>query len=229
MMELKKTKFTIAKEDLRPFFKSVKCNRNNKFDCLLDSGAELPVWCASLKSLKTTFPSAERQPDMKAVVTGFGAGFSLADVYLIPELEICNGKDSLIFRRFYLPILSRRNFGADLILPSHLFRDSNIILRQSDSASKKILEFQSENQVFRTIYSKREVTAEQLEKWKALIKKLRVQSTLYFPDPDSLSDSFTLIDREGKFSSVLSQDALDVEEDSPLDDPPNDIRWTNAF
>lgn len=212
-MKLKRIKFVINKDNLRPRFKSKQCAINREFDCLLDSGAKLPVWCASAKSLIKVFPSAVFQPKMKTIITGFGSGFVLTDVYLIPKLEIFNGSDSLIFKEFYLTIINRKSFGVDLILPSCFLKDSGIVIEQFNSVNKKTLEFHCVSNIFQTTYSKREVSKKETDNWKESIKKqikfIKEKGNVGLPDPSSIPDTFTLIDCEERFVNVLMQELFD--------------------
>lgn len=106
---------------------------------MLDSGASIPVWCAGIKSFKLTFPKAKLQEQTKYILGGFGSGFEVADVYYVPAMMLNNGEHSIVFNRTYLPVVNKNRFGADLILPSSFFKNSNIIISQIQSLPEKQL------------------------------------------------------------------------------------------
>ena len=84
-----------------------------------DSGASIPVWCSGAEHLKETFPQAESRKNLKGLLSGFGEGFELADVYYIPRVVLSNGQQMIVLNRTYLPVVNRDSFGANLILQCH--------------------------------------------------------------------------------------------------------------
>jgi len=58
MNELEQLKFELDENYLKPVFTSLACPSNNRFTCMLDSGARIPVWCANEEALLDAFPNA---------------------------------------------------------------------------------------------------------------------------------------------------------------------------
>ena len=56
---------------------------------LLDTGAQTPVWCSGKDLFMTAYPEAVKT-DYVSHITGFGSGFSTAEVYKIPVFVIEN-------------------------------------------------------------------------------------------------------------------------------------------
>lgn len=122
--------FDLHTEKLKPVFTSEECATNNEFSCMLDSGAGIPVWCTGKNTLIDAFPTAVLKSDLKGLLGGFGYIPFITEVFYIPKISICNGKDSILFKDFYLPVIDKKSFGTDLIIPSSIFKNSNILISQ---------------------------------------------------------------------------------------------------
>jgi len=70
---------------------------NKQIKCMLDTGADMPVWCGSEGLLKIVFPQAERT-DKKFLLSGFGRKPEVVDIYKIPEFTIKAGNEILVFQ-----------------------------------------------------------------------------------------------------------------------------------
>lgn len=122
---------------VKPIFISLSNNSNKEFQCMLDSGASIPVWCSGEMSVKKVFPKAKLQDKTKYVLGGFGRDFEIANVYYIPAMTLSNGVRSVTFYKTYLPVVNKNRFGADLILPSSFFTNANIVISQMQSLPEK--------------------------------------------------------------------------------------------
>lgn len=150
--------FSLDENSTKPVFISYENAINNEFTCMLDTGAAIPVWCSGVAQLLDAFPSAVYKPDLKTILSGFGTGFQVADVYYIPEIEFNNGDGSFMrFTEFYLPVVERKTFGADLIFPSAMLRETNILLCDSaDGGLEKSLFLQNSSLLYKTRYTYRQ-------------------------------------------------------------------------
>lgn len=82
----------------------VIANRANGMDdliTLIDTGANMPVWCADEKLLKLTFPGVYKVKD-NATITGFG-GMSSASLWVIPQFIFSDGYEQVVYPQ--LPIM----------------------------------------------------------------------------------------------------------------------------
>lgn len=156
----------------KPVFISTVCAINNKFTCMLDTGAAIPVWCSGVKQLNKTFPSAVYKPDLKTILSGFGTGFQVANVYYIPEIEFNNSYGNFMrFTEFYLPVVERRTFGADLIFPSAMLRETNILLCDSaDGGLEKSLFLQNNSLLYKASYTYRQLPVSTVNKIKEICR-----------------------------------------------------------
>jgi len=99
-------------------------NTHNNFDCLIDTGARVPVWCAGEKLLKVYYPMCVKQ-DAIFILNGFGTGYETADVYLIPNFILSDGKQSIIYHNM-LAAVTNRDYSFNMILSYNLFNKMNI-------------------------------------------------------------------------------------------------------
>lgn len=104
---------------------------------LMDSGANMPVWCSGEKLFLDTYPSAKKT-DFSAHISGFGNGFTEADVYLIPEFTLGNVETILSIKNLHVAVTEKTNIGFDFLLSSTMFSkaDSHYL----NSAGKIIFE-----------------------------------------------------------------------------------------
>ena len=101
--------------------------------CLIDSGADTPVWTKGAERL-TLFYKADKLEEKKFLLSGFGNGYEIIDVYKISNVELVgvdeNGsKDKIIFKNIIVGCTSRPSMVADLILPNTAFSHMNLTIR----------------------------------------------------------------------------------------------------
>lgn len=195
--KFKEIDFILKTKKLKPIFTSTECKANNEFICMLDSGAAIPVWCSGVPALLDTFPTAVLKPDLKSILSGFGTSFEVVDVYNVPKVELCNGSHSIIFENFYLPVTDRKNFGADLIIPSFMFKNSNILLSQLESlGNQKRLFIQYQVGHYRTHYTVRYLSMQEVTRLNKLCEK------------QDITIDTKILGGAGEFYKVLVQDDL---------------------
>lgn len=177
----------------KPVFTSWENKYNDSFECMLDSGASIPVWCSGVEHLKLTFPQAELCTSLKGLLSGFGKGFEIVDIYYIPSLVLSNGQHSIVLNRTYLPVVNKDSFGANLILPSAIFKNANIIISQMQSLSEKQLILQCHSLWYTMKYTKYLLNAEAVRKLREDFKILNI------------SDEDAILGAEGELKDELAQ------------------------
>lgn len=185
--------FSLDEEHLKPVFMSLENQTRKGFTCMLDSGASIPVWCSGAKLLRRTFPEAMHETDMKSLLSGFGSGLEIADVYYLPKMELYDGSCSIVFQKVYLPVVKRDNFGANLILPSSIFKNANILISQMQPLQGKKLFFQCRHLVYKLKYT---VCSLSLEILQALKEKYSVEG---------ISEKHRIVGAEREFRQELMQ------------------------
>ena len=121
--------------------------------CLIDSGADTPVWTQGAERLCKTF-KAEQIKGKKFFLSGFGTGYEIVDVYKIIDLELPGMGEKIIFKNITVACTSRPMMVADLILPNTAFSHMNVMLRNLDVGSPLVeIEHKKEEYYVNPIYS----------------------------------------------------------------------------
>lgn len=104
--------------------------------CMLDTGADIPVWCAGLETLKLLYPNSYKS-DGIFLLGGFGKGITKVDMYVIPEFTI----GTLTFKNLNIAVLDKRRFSWDVILSYTMFTkmDYFILNRNQDTPLLQIV------------------------------------------------------------------------------------------
>lgn len=188
--------FSLSRRVAKPVFTSLENKYNGEFRCMLDSGASIPVWCSGERTLKLAFPQAELRGKLKGLLSGFGKGFEMVDVYYIPRVVISSGQQVIVFNQTYLPVVNKDSFGANLILPSSIFKNANILIAQMQSLPEKQLILQSNNLWYTMKYTKYVLDAE-------VIRRLRENFNIL-----NVSDKDAILGAEGELKEELAQLSL---------------------
>lgn len=134
----------LSSNKVKPVFTTVT-KSNKKITCLFDTGATMPVWCKSEGLFKVLFPQAKLITG-QYILSGFGKGAEIVNVYEIPEFYISNGSSKIVFKNLLLATSFDRDFGCDLILSYTMFNliDYSVLNRNRDYPALR-LEFDREN------------------------------------------------------------------------------------
>lgn len=118
--------------------------------CLIDTGADVPVWTQGADRLKDLF-EAEKVVGKKYLLSGFGTGYEIVDVYKVHDLvlnESNNDSDNrIIFKSVTVACTSRPAMVADLILPNTAFSHMNLTIRNMEVESP-VIEIEHEKDEF---------------------------------------------------------------------------------
>ena len=137
----------LSNRSAKPVFTTIT-SADKQIKCMLDTGADMPVWCGSEGLLKIVFPKAQLA-DKKFLLSGFGRKPEIAHIYKIPEFIIKGENESLTFQNLYMASSFGRNFGCDLILSATMFKqmDYAILNRKRDTS---VLEITYDRDVYYT-------------------------------------------------------------------------------
>ncbi|MCM1135208.1 MAG: hypothetical protein NC400_06485 [Clostridium sp.] len=101
-------------------------NRQKGFTCLIDTGARVPVWCTEEQLLKTIYPDCIKQ-NAVFMLSGFGNGFEVANVYKIPKFILSDGKYSIMYNNLIVAVTNKdRDFIFDMILSYNMFNKMSL-------------------------------------------------------------------------------------------------------
>ena len=81
----------IMQKAARPFFDMD--TGDSTIRCLVDTGAEIPVWCFDKDLLKSVFPDCE-STTFATYISGFGRGRTYADIYNLISRKIIHSSPS---------------------------------------------------------------------------------------------------------------------------------------
>lgn len=137
----------LSNKSTKPVFTTMT-PADKQIKCLLDTGADMPVWCGSEGLLKIVFPKVQ-QIDKKFLLSGFGRKPEVVNIYKIPEFFIKSEDEVLVFQNLYAASSFGRNFGCDLILSATMFSHMDYaILNRKRNPS--ILEIKCDRDVYYT-------------------------------------------------------------------------------
>ena len=121
--------------------------------CLIDSGADTPVWTQGSERLCRTF-KAEQVNGKKFILSGFGTGYEIVDVYKVFDLELPGAGEKIVFKNIAVACTSRPTMVADLILPNTAFSHMNVMLRNLDVESPVVeIEHKKEEYFVNPVYN----------------------------------------------------------------------------
>lgn len=137
----------LSNKSAKPVF-TTKTPTDRQIKCMLDTGADMPVWCGSEGLLKIVFPKVQLI-DKKFLLSGFGRKPEMVGIYKIPEFMIKAEDESLTFQNLYMASSFGRNFGCDLILSATMFShmDYSILNRKKETS---VLEITYDRDVYYT-------------------------------------------------------------------------------
>lgn len=137
----------LSNKSAKPVF-TTRTPTDRQIKCMLDTGADMPVWCGSEGLLKIVFPKVQLI-DKKFLLSGFGRKPEMVRVYKIPEFMIKTEDKSLTFQNLYVASSFGRNFGCDLILSATMFShmDYSILNRKKETS---VLEITYDRDVYYT-------------------------------------------------------------------------------
>ena len=128
---------------------------NSKINCLIDTGADTPVWTMGEKSLIHDL-KAEPVRDKRFLLSGFGKEPEIVPVYQIPEIVIKSEEDDdeLVFKNMLIACTLRPTMTFPLIIPATMLLKMNYTIRNiGDSAPKLEIEHEQHEYYVRPVYS----------------------------------------------------------------------------
>ena len=99
---------------------------NAVLNSLIDSGASTATWVSGLDFFYKMFPGAVLQPDLKAIIRGFGGEGEVVPVYILPEFILMDERSEMIRYR-NLPIaVTKRAFDFHMIISYPMVNKMNV-------------------------------------------------------------------------------------------------------
>lgn len=108
-----------------PIFNIKKYN----ISCMLDTGANIPVWNGSLSLFKHKFKECNPiKTKYYSSIGGFGEGSTDMPVYKLSNFELTNGNQKFTFKELYIAVEENRKRNFDLLLTYSMFKSIHIII-----------------------------------------------------------------------------------------------------
>ena len=123
---------------------------NGMFDCLIDTGATMPVWCGDSTMLIYYYPKAEPTKYI-AMIAGYGKGYHMARVWKIPQFimedRLNNGQYQI--SNLYIAVAPKRHFGFLMIASAIMFSDANYsIINHATKNGDVVLRIETYRDIF---------------------------------------------------------------------------------
>lgn len=95
--------------------------------CLIDTGADTPVWTSGENLFLKAFPDAELVDDILFELGGFGKESELVPVYKIPKFMIKSDYDNniIVFNNLLVACYIKNSISTPLILSATMFKHTN--------------------------------------------------------------------------------------------------------
>lgn len=95
--------------------------------CLIDTGADTPVWTSGQTLFLKAFPDAELVEDILFELGGFGKENELVPVYKIPKFTLKSDYDSsiIVFNNLLVACYIKNSISTPLILSATMFKHTN--------------------------------------------------------------------------------------------------------
>ena len=153
----------------------IKLNITGKYiQCLVDTGAEIPVWCSSEAAFIKRFPNAELCAN-KIKISGFGGDGTYHKVYKIPEFRVASTASGGYYtiHNMYCAISTNADIGYLMILSASMFYMMDYFVSNTqnrfevlysrddyymvlDVADKSLSMFTQDNASLKSLFSKAE-------------------------------------------------------------------------
>lgn len=108
------------------------------FDCLIDTGASMPVWCGESILLTSYYPEAKPTKYL-ALIAGYGKGYQVARVWVVPEFMIIDKENRNQYRinNLYIAVAPKKRFGFLMIASATMFAGVNYTIVNCIEHEKK--------------------------------------------------------------------------------------------
>lgn len=95
--------------------------------CLIDTGADTPVWTSGETLFLKAFPDAELIADILFELGGFGKESELVPVYKIPKFTLKSDYDNniIVFNNLLVACYVKNSISTPLILSATMFKHTN--------------------------------------------------------------------------------------------------------
>jgi hypothetical protein len=153
MQDIKRLRFEIQREDKIIIY--VTGENKRLVSCMIDTGANTPIWFMGEEHLKHRYPSAYKT-DKLTIIHGLGKE-PLYDipVWIIPQFVVTDDDgNSIIFHNLMISVIQAKEYAFNMIIPLTMLNRMNFTLDYLTSGSRAyfVLETNKTNFFIRPIY-----------------------------------------------------------------------------
>lgn len=143
----------------------VKNKDNIKTACLIDTGANTPVWVLGEDYLKYRYPDAKKS-EKKSILNGMGERPVMnVPVWIIPEFILeDNLGNCLVYKDLYVCVIDSDKFSFDMIIPLTMLNRMDFSFTYTESVNYALFKISAAKQNFYTRPVYAESTTDYLNK-----------------------------------------------------------------
>lgn len=147
--------FEIERDDKAVIY--ITGEEGDDISCMMDTGANVPIWFMGEKFLQIRYPSATKT-DCLTIIHGLGKG-PLVDVpvWNIPEFVLTDDSgQKLVFHDLYIPVIEAKQYSFNMLIPLTMLNRTRFTFDYQKSVSYGYLtiEAEKENYYVRPVYVK---------------------------------------------------------------------------
>jgi len=101
---------------------------------MYDSGAIVPVWCLSEKSLLKSYPEAILVNET-GYISGFGKGKEECKIYKIPVFELSDENATYRINNLHIAVCKQPQIGCTLIMSETMFSKTDTLIKRINEKS----------------------------------------------------------------------------------------------
>lgn len=129
----------ICLHSTRPIFRGLI--NGKAITCMLDTGADIPVYCKGLDLFKDWTRSIDNVSFFKSYsIGGFGKGSEESELYNVPKFELSDGNNAITYHNMKIAVVSKPRIPCDLILSASLFMKMRYTIDCLNSHNSLVIE-----------------------------------------------------------------------------------------
>lgn len=192
----------------RPIFRTTS-GSGVDITCLLDTGADIPVFTLGVESLLLHYPEAEEVQNLCVVLHGFGKEPEIVPVYKIPNFKIIGSNNAVIeYAILHVACTERSDIGVTMILSATMFSQMNYTIHNIGIDSSR-LEIEYNDRLFYTGVRRLTGNEEILNDFKKKYGGVPVDVVYSFTQSEQ--DSSQPLDRVAQMEAEIQQALADLE------------------
>lgn len=111
----------------RPIFKAYI--NNISFKCMLDTGADIPVFCKGTQLFKALTKEMKGVSEFKdSLISGFGKNVEKTMLWNIDDFKLSDQSKSILYKGMKIAVVNKPNIPCDMILSASMFMKMKYVI-----------------------------------------------------------------------------------------------------